>query len=159
MNTSYFILASLFCALSIYSCKENPANQEETEISKTESIPGSRAEKPPGCKTLIDMDHLDSFEIIDTTGMDVNHALQNYAAPIHEDTAAIYLQNVSTINSCNLHQIHIKDIPQSGAGYKQVIFNLMEDISTKTPELTAAGMKITCWSDENEQWHAKSNCN
>ena len=133
------------------SHEPNPVNQGE--LHKTDP----RAPKLPGCQTLIEMGHFDSLNDLNVSDVTLEKAFADHVDTVSTTQTSLKVENKSLINSCWIHLVHFKDLPQS-TGKRQLILNILAD--GKEPDATVNGIatKHTCWNDQPEVWKTEGDC-
>ena len=156
-NVSYAI-AVICSSLIINACdvSANGANNQPLSAPATPDKQLSRQPKEPGCQTLVDMGQLDNTFILDVAEKTLENAVDEYTQNYASQKDALVLRNKNVINSCVIHQIHVKNMAEDPTSPKQAIYSFLEE--QKTGKLLSAGAKVTCWKDDIETWRPIADC-
>ncbi len=158
MKSVSLAAAIILSGVFISACDNTVQQDAPEKVQSSDNIGANnkRESKLPGCQTLIDMGQLENMEILNVSNADLDTVLKKTIEKYASEESVLVLQNKNTINSCTIHQIHFKDIPQSPTSPKQAILVFLED--KQLGGLTSAGAKVTCWKDPVEKWYPLSEC-
>ena len=113
-------------ALVLTGCdKHSDVSQDTKPINQGELHKANpRAAKVPGCQTLIEMGHFDGLNDLNVSDVSLEKAFADHVETVSTAPTSLKVENKSLINSCWIHLVHFKDLPQS-TGKRQLILNIL----------------------------------
>ena len=133
--------------------KTSPKSANQGELHKT----NPRAPKIPGCQTLIEMGHFNSLNDLNVSDVSLEMAYANHVDTVATGETSLKVENKTLINSCWIHLVHFKDLPQE-LGKRQLILNILADGKASDATVNGIATKHTCWNDQPEVWKTEGDC-
>ena len=146
-------------ALSLIACGDISPEPEASSKKIINSLPSDpRAPKAPGCQTLLQMGHMQDLKNMNISGDTLEQTYADYVDSVPTELETMKAENKTLINSCWLHLIHFKDLPNQNNGKRQLVINILAAGKEADSIVNAVGMKYTCWVDNPEIWKTDEAC-